>query len=60
MEDRKRIDIYNYDPGAERHSEKTPVREAPGTRFTSVEGDDHENPTTGSAMIYYPTQGGVT
>lgn len=53
----KRIDIYNYDPGAKRHSGKSSVPQGSGSKFVSVEGDDHEDPNTGSAMIFYPSRG---
>jgi hypothetical protein len=57
MADTKRIDIYNYDPGAKKHSGKNTEREGSGSKYTSVEGDDHEDPSTGSAMIFYPSRG---
>lgn len=53
----KRIDIHSYDPGAKRHSGKSQEPQGAGSKFTSVEGDSHEDTTTGSAMIFYPSQG---
>lgn len=52
-----RIDFYNYDPGAKRHSGKNQMPQGSGSKFTSVEGDNHEDPNTGSAMIFYPSRG---
>jgi hypothetical protein len=56
----QRIEIYDYDPGATRHSGKSKDRESSGSKYVSVEGDEHEDPTTGSHTIYYPSQGGVS
>lgn len=56
MADRTYIDTYNYDPGAKRHSENK-KQDGSGSKFVAVEGDDHEDPSTGSAMIYYPSRG---
>jgi hypothetical protein len=52
-----RIDIHAYDPKATTHSGMAPQAPSSKSKFTSVEGDDHENPLTGSAMIFYPSSG---
>jgi hypothetical protein len=47
----------NFDAGAIRHSEKIPQVQGNGTKYTSVEGDNHEDPSTGSHMITYSARG---
>lgn len=47
----------NFDPGAIRHSESIPQVTDGGTRFTSVEGDNFEDPSTGSHTIFYSSRG---
>lgn len=47
----------NFDPGAIRHSDHIPQVTGEGSRYTSVEGDNHEEPDTGSHMITYPSRG---
>jgi hypothetical protein len=34
------------------------VKEGKSSKYVSVEGDDHEEPGTGSKAIYYPSNGG--
>jgi hypothetical protein len=47
----------NFDAGAIRHSEKIPQVSGQGSKYTSVEGDNHEDPSTGSHMITYSSRG---
>jgi hypothetical protein len=47
----------NFDPGAILHSGSIPQVAGDGSKYTSVEGDNHEEPDTGSHMITYSAQG---
>lgn len=45
------------DMGEIHHSGKSTVKDSSQSKWVSAEGDNHDEPDTGSKMIYYPSSG---
>lgn len=46
-----------FDPDKITYMEFIPQVEGDGSKYVSVQGDNHEDPSTGSHTIYYPARG---
>lgn len=46
-----------FDPDMKTYMEFIPQVAGDGSKYISVQGDNHEDPSTGSHTIYYPSRG---